>query len=160
MKWNLNEIIFSTANFLFNSLASSCPFCITKITTYNMETTIYWKSNFSHQNTSVNYVPQYNCDDSWISVPCPRPQWHKNSDEMSCVVLTCATTKIDEYCELRVEAHGNSSGNFVTPSALYDPTSESMSVCLFVCLSFGGRVIHWTEYRYQYTNSSSREFFF
>jgi hypothetical protein len=98
-----------------------------------METTIYWKSNFSHQNTSVNYVPQYNCDDSWISVPCPRPQWHKNSDEMSCVVLTCATTKIDEYCELRVEAHGNSSGNFVTPSALHDSTTESMSVCLFVC---------------------------
>ncbi len=59
---------------------------------------------------------------------------------MSCVVLTCATTKIDEYCELRVEAHGNSSGNFVTPSALYDPTSESMSVCLFVCLSLGGEL--------------------
>jgi hypothetical protein len=97
-----------------------------------METTIYWKSNFSHQDTALQYVPHYTWDVNWTSVSCPRPQWHNNSGEMSCVLLTCATTKGDEYYEIRVEAHGNSSGNnYVTPSVLHNPIDGSMYVrCL------------------------------
>ena len=108
----------------------ACNFCLTQITTQNMETRIFWRSNFSYHDATIRYILQHNCvDDHWVSVPCPRPQWHNSSGEMSCVLLTCATTPLDEYCEIRVEAHGNSSGNFTTKSAVHNPTSESMFVC-------------------------------
>ena len=102
-----------------------------------MVTTVYWKSNFSHEDSGVEYILKYNCDNKWRSVSCLKPQWHKNSGEISCVILTCETTPSEEYyCEIRVEAHLNSTGNFTTtPSVLHDPISHStLSICfLYVC---------------------------
>ena len=134
MKYILLFLVFKVKSTSFNQKeqATGCSFCITKITTYNMETKIYWKSNFSHEDTTIQYVANYTCLDGWVSVPCPHPQWHKNTSEMSCVVLTCSTTPLEEYCELRIEAHGNSSRIYTTPSALYNPTSESTCWHLFV----------------------------
>lgn len=116
--------------------ARSCNFCISRVTTHNMETTIYWKSNSSNHDANMTYTAQYNCDRKWISVPCPSPRWHGSSGEWSCVVLTCASTPLDEYCEIRLEAHGNSSGRR-THSIIHDPTTDSMFV---VCGALGRRI--------------------
>ena len=96
------------------------------MTTFDMVTTIYWKSNFS-QDSSIKYVLKYKCDPPpWTSVSCPRPQWHGNSSEMSCILLTCATSPLNVYCQIEVEAHGNSSTPFVTRSVLYNAYDKSM----------------------------------
>ena len=111
------------------------------MTTYDMVTTIYWKSNFS-QDSSIKYVLKYKCDPPpWTSVSCPRPQWHGNSSEMSCILLTCATSPLNVYCQIEVEAHGNSSTPFVTRSVLYNAYDKSMFVWCLNCTSYEPR---WT----------------
>lgn len=91
-----------------------------------MNTTIYWLSKYSHNDSTVKYFLQYDYDYSanWTSVPCPSPQWHNDSGKMSCGLLTCATA-MDEYYDVRVKAVRNSSVGFVTQCSVFNPVETS-----------------------------------
>ncbi|XP_028399740.1 uncharacterized protein LOC114523101 [Dendronephthya gigantea] len=104
---------------------SSCK--ITDIVTNNMNTTIYWSSKYSHNDTTVKYSLQYNYDysENWTSVPCPSPQWHNDSGKMSCGLLTCATAR-EEYYDVRVKADTNSAEGFVTQCSVFNPVETNI----------------------------------
>ena len=103
-------------------------FAITKLTTYNMNSTVYWKPAKFLGNKSIEYYVEFNDGVNNHSLLCTSPRWHQKSGDLSCLFLTCNSTILDVSYEVRVKA-GNSSA--VTPVMLYNPTEESTFVVFY-----------------------------
>ena len=92
-----------------------------------MNTTVYWNPQKSSQNQSITYYIEFNDGqhDRWNSSRCSFLRRHKDSGVLSCLFLTCDSTQLGVYYEVRVRAGNLSNNGSVTDPILYDPSDES-----------------------------------